>query len=343
MKKLLNTLYISSPGGYLSLDGKIIVIINEGEEKGRLPLHNFDSIISMGYRGVSPALMGECCKQGITINFLSPYGKFLARISGPVQGNVVLRRKQFSTAADEGRCFSIARSFITGKLFNSRWVIERTLRDHPMRIDEMAFRNTSEYLKRQMFEVRQCKSPDTLRGIEGLAVKRYFSVFNDMILQQKDDFRINGRNRRPPTDKVNALLSFSYSLLTAMCASALETVGLDPYVGFMHKDRSGRKSLALDLVEELRSVYADKFVLHLINDRIIGAKHFIEEENRTVLLTDEGRRIFFNQWQNKKKKEIKHPYLNEKVEWGMVPYVQALLLAWMLRGDLDEYPTFMWK
>lgn len=343
MKKLLNTLYITSPDSYLSLDGENIVVKNDGQEIGRVPLHNFESVVSLGVRGASPALMGACADQNISLTFFSPSGRFLARVTGPEHGNVVLRKKQYQVSENLRDGFPIAQSFIIGKIFNSRWEIERTIRDHEMQVDIQRLREVSFELKNQLQAARQADNMEQLRGIEGASAKLYFSVFNEMILQQKEVFRFTGRNRRPALDRTNSLLSFSYSLLASMCTSALEAVGLDPYVGFMHTDRPGRKSLALDLMEELRSVYADRFVLYLINNRLIHEKDFIEAENHAVLLTDEGRKLFYQEWQKKKQQELRHPFLDEKIEWGMVPYVQALLLSRYLRGDLDGYPPFFWK
>ena len=229
------------------------------------------------------------------------------------------------------------------KLYNSRWILERAIRDHKLRVDTEALKSASLTLKNSLNSSYECKSMDSLRGIEGEAASIYFGVFNELILQQEEEFSFEFRSRRPPLDRVNALLSFAYVLLTSMCTSALESVGLDPYVGFMHTIRPGRKSLALDLVEELRSVFADRFVITLINKKLILSKHFIEQEDGAVLLNDEGKKLFFKYWQQKKLEVIEHPYLKEKVEWGMVPYVQALLLSRYLRGDLDSYPAFFWK
>lgn len=343
MKKLLNTLYITSPDAYLSLDGENIAVINNGQEMGRVPLHNFESIVSLGVRGASPALMGACADQNVTISFLSPSGRFLARVTGPEHGNVLLRKKQYQVSEYPNESFPIARSFIVGKIFNSRWVVERTIRDHPMQVNTEWIHKVSSELNNQLHAARTAENLEQLRGIEGTSAKLYFSIFNEMILQQKESFYFEGRSRRPALDRTNSLLSFSYSMLAVMCASALEAVGLDPYVGFMHMDRPGRRSLALDLMEELRSVFADRFVLYLINNRILQGRDFVEAENHAVLLTDSARKIFFQEWQKKKQQELRHPFLDEKIEWGMVPYTQALLLSRYLRGDLDGYPPFFWK
>lgn len=343
MKKLLNTLYITNSDYYLSLEGETVTVLSDKKKIGKIPLHNLESIITCGYMGASPALMGKCAQEGISIIFLSRNGKFLARIVGEQYGNVILRKTQYRVSECEEESLKLAKCFIMSKLYNSRWILERAIRDHKLRVDTEALKRASLTLKNSLNSSYECKSMDSLRGIEGEAASIYFGVFNELILQQEEDFSFELRSRRPPLDRVNALLSFAYVLLTSMCTSALESVGLDPYVGFMHTIRPGRKSLALDLVEELRSVFADRFVITLINKKIILSKNFIEQEDGAVLLNDEGKKIFFKYWQQKKLEVIEHPYLKEKVEWGMVPYVQALLLSRYLRGDLDSYPAFFWK
>lgn len=343
MRKLMNTLYVTSEDSYLSLDGENIVILDKEQVKGRLPLHNLDGVVSFGYRGTSPALMGACAERNISLCYLTPQGKFLARITGKVKGNVILREQQYKSAFDEKTSLNIAKNCIAGKIYNSRWVLERTIRDHGMQIDAEKVKKASEELKNSLRFVSESQSKDQLRGIEGEAAKIYFSVFDEMILQQKKDFSFQRRNKRPPLDNVNALLSFVYTLLTNMITSALETVGLDPYVGYLHTERPGRASLSLDLIEELRSVFADRFVLTLINKRMIGKKDFQQKESGAVLISDDARKIILTEWQKKKKETITHPFLKEKLEWGIVPYVQAMLLARYLRGDLDSYPPFLWK
>ncbi|MGN0457157.1 MAG: type I-C CRISPR-associated endonuclease Cas1c [Acutalibacteraceae bacterium] len=343
MKKLQNTLYVTTPDKYLSLDGENVVILQEQNEIGRVPLHNLDGIVTFGYTGASPALMGKCAKDGKSLVFMSGSGRFLARVEGQASGNVFLRRQQYRFADDPEISLKISENMIAAKLYNSRWVLERTVRDHELRIDKIKFKSKSEYLKNSIHKAFNAENLDELRGIEGEAASVYFSVFDDMILQQKEDFFFKSRSKRPPLDRVNALLSFAYSFATGMCASALEAVGLDPYVGFMHTDRPGRHSLALDLLEEFRALMCDRFVLMLINKRMIGTSDFEQREDGAVLLTDNGRKTFITAWQNRKHEEIKHPFLGEKVEWGLLPYVQALLLARYIRGDLDCYPPFMWK
>lgn len=343
MKKLLNTLYITTPDRYISLDGENVVISAERQEIGRVPLHNLERIMLFGGAGASPALMGKCVSESRELVFMSRSGKFLERVEGEVNGNVLLRRKQYRVADNSQESLEIARNIIAAKLYNSRWVLERTIRDHSMRIDTELFKSKSLFLKNAVDNAMKAENIDILRGIEGEAASVYFSVFDDMILQQEDDFKFNGRNRRPPLDRVNAMLSFAYSLCTSMCTSALEAVGLDAYVGFMHTDRPGRRSLALDLLEEFRAVMCDRFVLTMINKRTISPDQFEMREDGAVLLNDDGRRTFLTAWQNRKDEEIKHPFLEEKVQWGMIPYTQALLLSRYLRDDLDSYPPFLWK
>ena len=343
MKKLLNTLYVTSENSYLGLDGENVVVYDDKNEIGRLPLHNLEEIISFGYRGTSPALMGACADRNISLCYLTPQGKFLARVSGKVKGNVVLRKQQFQSSSEDIKCLEIAKNCILGKVYNSRWVLDRAIRDHSMLIDVDKVKKASIKLKEFLDYIQNSQSMNQLRGYEGEAASIYFGVFDELILQQKKDFFFQGRNRRPPLDNVNAMLSFTYTLLTTQITSALEVVGLDPYVGYMHTERPGRVSLSLDLIEELRAVMADRFVLSLINKKIVNGKNFIKKENGAVLMDTDIRKKLLSEWQNKKKEIITHPYLNEKVEWGMVPFVQAMLLARYLRGDLDEYPVFLWK
>ena len=343
MKKLLNTLYVTSEDSYLALDGENIVVLDKEKEMGRIPLHNLEGIVSFGYRGTSPALMGACADRNISLCYLNPNGKFLARVTGSVKGNVVLRKKQYEVSMNETDSLEISKNCIIGKIYNARWVLERATRDHSLQIDTEKVKSASKMLKDDAIRVQKSQSKEQLRGYEGEAASVYFSVFDELILQQKKDFVFSDRNRRPPTDNVNAMLSFVYTLLTNNIASALETVGLDPYVGMMHTDRPGRASLALDMIEELRPVLADRFVLSLINKKVVNVKDFIKKENGAVLMKDDARKKFLSEWQNRKKETLTHPYLKEKMEWGMVPYVQAMLLARHLRGDLDAYPPFLWK
>lgn len=343
MKKLLNTLFITQPDVYLSLDGDNIVLLKEKEQLGRLPLHNLEAINSFGYTGASPALMGYCAEKNISIVFFTMNGRFLARVIGKSRGNVVLRKKQYRISDDEVVSARVARNFIVGKIFNHKWILERITRDYPLRVDVSQFKEVSKQLSEIILQVRNCEDLERLRGLEGQAAISYNKVFNQMILQQKEDFSFQFRSRRPPTDNVNAMLSFAYTLLSNDMAAALEGVGLDAYVGFLHRDRPGRASLALDLMEELRGVYADRFVLSLINKKIVSKDDFHQKENGAVIMTDDARKRFLGAWQSRKQEKITHPYLGEKISWGLVPHAQALLLARFLRGDLDEYPPFLWK
>lgn len=343
MRKLLQTLYVTTPDIYLSLDGENVVAMQERRELKRLPLHNLEAISLFGYAGASPALMGACAKRGIALSFFSMNGRFLARSVGEMNGNVLLRREQYRIADDAEKALGYARNFILGKIYNARWVLERMVRDHALRVDTDALKRASGFLQDSLAHVRTCPSAERLLGLEGEAASVYFGAFDQMILQQREDFAFSCRSRRPPLDPVNALLSFVYALLANDAASALEGVGLDSYVGFMHRDRSGRRSLALDLMEELRAVYADRFVLSLINRRQIKPDGFVRKESGAVLMDEETRRTILQQWQRRKEEIITHPFLGEKISWGVVPHIQAQLLARCIRGDLEEYPPFLWK
>lgn len=320
-----------------------MVITQNKKEIGRLPLHNLEAVITCGYAGASPALMEKCAAENISMTFLSASGRFRAKVTGKAYGNILLRRTQYRMADNEKASLEIARNFIIGKIYNERSVVNRAVRDYAGRLDTEKLTRVSEQLKGILQMVREAETIDALRGYEGEAASRYFSQFDQLILQQKEAFSFDVRNRRPPLDKVNALLSFTYSLLTGMCVAALESVGLDPYAGFMHTDRPGRCSLALDLLEEFRAPYADRFVLSCINKRVVDPADFEEKENGAVLLNDTGRKKYLAAWQNKKAERLTHPYLQESIEWGLAPYVQALLLARYIRGDLDGYPPFFWK
>ena len=343
MRHLLNTLFVMSEDAYLSLDGENVLVNREKQVTGRFPLHNLSCIICFSYAGASPALMGACAEREIGLAFCTPRGRLLARVCGEVSGNVLLRKTQYRTADNLDAACRVARCMIFGKLYNARWSIERTCRDHALRVDVDMLKGASRRVKDLLPQVLDTTHLDTLRGLEGIGATAYFGVFDDMLLNQKDAFFFHGRNRRPPLDRVNAMLSFSYSLLEHDCASALESVGLDAYVGFLHRDRAGRESLALDLMEELRPCFADRFVLTLVNNGILHEDDFEVRESGAVMLKDTARKSFLKAWQERKQKAITHPYLGEKVPWGLVPYVQALLLARYLRGDLDEYPPFLWK
>jgi CRISPR-associated protein Cas1 len=343
MRHLLNTLFVLTPENYVSLEGENVVVTRDHREVGRFPLHTLEGILCFTYAGASPALMGACAQRGIDLCFFSPHGRFLARTCGAERGNVLLRQQQYRIGDDPAQSCRYARGFLLGKVYNSRWVLERATRDHPQRVPVERLKQASGQLAAALPLVRGCTEPGQLLGLEGEAAQRYFDCFDALILQQKEDFSFHGRTRRPPRDAVNALLSFAYSLLARDCAAALESVGLDPYVGFLHRPRPGRSSLALDLMEELRSVDADRFVLRCINQKLLTKAAFVFQPDGAVLLTDDGRKAFFAAWQVKRQEEITHPFLGEKLPWGLVPYVQALLLARTIRGDLEEYPPFFWK
>lgn len=343
MRQLLNTLFITSEDVYATLDGENVVLKRGDEEAARYPLHTLQGIVCFSYAGASPALMGACAQRNIQLVFCKPNGRFLCRVSGSSQGNVLLRRQQYRVADDPAESCCIASSFVFGKVSNARNSLERTRRDHGLRIDAEKFTQVSAQLRQLLPTILETNDLDALRGVEGAAANLYFGCMDDMILGDKENFFFHGRNRRPPLDNMNALLSFVYTLLGNDCASALEAVGLDAYVGFLHRDRPGRNSMAQDLLEELRPCMADRFVLTLINNRVVSASDFEKQENGAVLMKDEARRTVLRQWQTKKKETITHPYLKEKIPWGLVPYVQALLLARYLRNDLDAYPPFLWK
>ena len=343
MKQLLNTLFVTSEDIYLSLEGENVLANRDKEVVARYPLHTLQSIVSFSYPGASPALMGKCAQYGIGLAFCSPQGRFLARVCGESSGNVLLRREQYRIADDPARCCQIARTMIFGKLSNGAASIQRTLRDHALRVQDCGLEDAASDIRQMLPQILAAADPDTLRGLEGVAATAYFGVFDHMLLNRKEEFFFHGRNRRPPLDRVNAMLSFAYSLLAHDCASALESVGLDSYVGFLHQDRPGRQSLALDLMEELRACMADRFVLTLVNNRMIRPEDFQVQDSGAVLLTDDGRQKFLKTWQERKRDTLTHPYLGEKLSWGMIPYVQALLLVRCLRGDLDGYPPFLWK
>lgn len=343
MRTLLNTLFVLTPEHYLALEGETVVVRSQQAEQARFPLHTLEGILSFTYAGASPALMGVCAERGVDLAFFSPQGKFLARTVGCQRGNVLLRQQQYRICDDPALSCQYAKGFILGKVYNARWVLERATRDHPHRVPVQELKAVSAQMAATLTAIGACKSLQELLGLEGEAAQRYFAAFDPLVLQQRETFAFSGRSRRPPMDGINALLSFAYSLLARECTAALEGVGLDPYVGFLHRPRPGRCSLALDLMEELRSVYADRMVLSCINQKIVTKKHLQIQENGAVCLTDEGRRAFLTAWQKRKQEVITHPFLGEKIPWGLVPHVQALLLARTLRQDLDTYPPFFWK
>ncbi|WP_298668823.1 type I-C CRISPR-associated endonuclease Cas1c [uncultured Methanofollis sp.] len=340
MRKLLNTLYVTTPESYLLRDGENVVVKVDGKEKFRIPIHNLEGIVCMGYMGASPQLMRLCTDSNVGLSFLTPSGRFLARVHGRVRGNVLLRRTQYRVADNAGESLDIARCFIQGKIVNCRTVLGRGIRDHGESIRCDRIRSVDVLLIENLQGIEECTNSDSLRGIEGNCAKFYFEVLDELILKQKDDFFITERNRRPPCDNMNALLSFLYTLLAHDVESALETVGLDPYVGFFHTDRPGRPGLALDLMEELRPFMADRLALNMVNLKQLKGSDFVRKEGGGVIMTDAGKKEILGAWQKRKQDQVTHPYLREKIPVGLIPYVQAMLLARFLRGDIDGYPPF---
>lgn len=344
MKKLLNTVYVTTEGAALKKDGENLVAEVEGTEKARVPLHMLASVVAFGPILISPALIGICAERGIAIALLDRIGRFQARIEGPVSGNVLLRRAQYRLADD---ATEIARSIVMGKIANQRAVIRRSLRDYETGMTPEARDALNTAADRMAMILRRVQraddSLDLLRGSEGEAALQYFGVFDHLIRTPDAELRWTGRSRRPPLDAMNAVLSFLYTLLTHDCRSACEAVGLDPAVGFLHRDRPGRPSLALDLMEELRAPLADRLALSLVNRRQLRAADFRRMDGGAVLLTDEARRTVLTAWQERKKQERQHPFLQEKAPFGLVPYLQAQMLARHLRGDLDAYPPWFWS
>lgn len=339
MRTHLNTLFVTRENVYLRKDGAAVEVRQEGETLLRVPLHNLDGIVCMSWdASASSQLMAGCAEAGVTLSFCNPYGRFLVATRGFVQGNVLLRREQYRQADDPETCCRIAGPMIAAKLANCRTVLRRALRDHGGNAElDQACR----YLARKA--ERACSVPDLdeLRGTEGESASRYFSVFSHCI--RVPEFEMNGRSRRPPKDRVNALLSFCYSLLAHDCRSALESVGLDPAVGFLHRDRPGRPSLALDLMEELRPVIADRCLLALLNNRQITAEDFVVRESGAVELKEDSRKSVLTAWQERKQDEFTHPVLNEKITYGLLPFIQARLLAKTIRNDLEVYPAFLYR
>jgi len=341
MKKLLNTLFVTTQGSYLSKEGESVLVNVEREVKLRLPIHTIGGIVCFGQVSCSPALMGLCAEKNVLLSFLSEHGKFLARIHGPVSGNVLLRKAQYKMSDDNAGSAQVARSVLTGKLCNCRTVLQRYLRDHGESSTEVGI--VSRRIDQHIERLNGISDLESLRGIEGDSARAYFSVFGNLITAQKTDFVFQGRNRRPPMDNTNALLSFVYTLLVHDVQAALETVGLDPAVGFLHKNRPGRPGLALDLMEELRPFFADRIVLSLINLQRVNGKGFRKMEGGAVVMDDTTRKEVLVAYQERKKDELTHPFIDEKIYVGMIPYVQALLFARFIRGDLDAYPPFIWK
>jgi CRISP-associated protein Cas1 len=343
MKKHLNTLFVTTQGAYLSKEGETVVVKVNQEARLRVPVHTIGGIVCFGNVSCSPFLMGFCGENGVGISFLTEYGRFLARVQGPVSGNVLLRRQQYRHADDQEYSAKMAKAFVIGKIANCRTVLQRAMRDHAPKLDEEALRKGIDDLNRSLRSLELNQSLDAVRGLEGDAAHTYFSAFDHLIVAQKESFSFQERNRRPPMDNVNCLLSFLYTLLMHDCRGALESVGLDPAVGFLHRDRPGRPSLALDLMEEFRPFLADRLALSLINLRQVQEKGFKKTEAGAVMMNDETRKALLVAYQERKQEEITHPFLDEKVSIGILFHVQALLLARCLRGDLDGYPPLIWK
>ena len=346
MRRMLNTIYVTSEDAWLRKDGQNLVVEVDGAERGRAPLHMLDGVVSFGRPGASPALLAACAASGITVSHLEPNGRFLARVEGPRSGNVLLRRAQFRAADSRSTAVPIVRSVVAAKAANQRAVLRRALRDHGAQMDarpRAALAAAEERLTNVARRTLAVTDVDTLRGLEGEAANVYFGVFDVFVRVEGDAFRFRGRSRRPPLDRINALLSFLYAMLGHDCRSALEAHGLDPQVGFLHADRPGRAGLALDLMEELRPVLADRLALSLLNRRQLGPDDFIMEEAGGVRLTDDARKRVLVSWQERKRDELRHPFLDQTMPLGLVAHAQAQLLARHLRGDLDGYPSFIWK
>ena len=343
MKKHLNTLFVTTQGAYLAKEGESVIVRVEKETRLRIPVHTLGGIVCFGNVGCSPFLMGFCAERDVAISFLSEYGRFLARVQGPVSGNVLLRREQYRRADDMTFSAQMARAVLTGKLANCRTVLQRALRDHSDKLDADQVNYASRQINGSLKRLQEDVPLNSLRGIEGDAAHVYFKAFDHLITSQKGDFSFKDRNRRPPLDNVNCLLSFLYTLVMHDVRSALESVGLDPAVGFLHRDRPGRPGLALDLMEEFRPFIADRLTLSLINLSQVQKKGFKKSESGAVLMDDETRKSVLVAYQKRKQDEIMHPFIEEKVTIGLLFHMQALLLARYLRGDLDGYPPFIWK
>ena len=343
MKKHLNTLYVTTQGAYLSKEGETVVVKVDGDIRLRIPVHTISGIVCFGNVSCSPFLMGFCAENQVGLSFLTEHGRFLARVQGPVSGNVLLRREQYRRADNLESSAEVAKSILTGKIANCRAVLQRATRDHADKINEQEVRHAVMRLTREIELLDQIDQLDGLRGIEGDSAHIYFNVFDHLIVAQKDTFCFDERNRRPPLDNVNCLLSFIYTLVMHDVRSALETVGLDPAVGFLHRDRPGRPGLALDLMEEFRPFIADRLTLSLINLQQVQDKGFKKMDSGAVLMNDDTRKTVLVAYQERKHEEITHPFLGEKVMIGILFHIQALLMARYLRGDLDGYPPFIWK
>ena len=343
MKKHLNTLFVITQGAYLNKEGETVVVSVEREKKLQLPIHTLDGIVCFGRIFCSPYLMGFCAERDVAVSFLSEHGRFLARVQGPVSGNVLLCREQYRRADSDKASAVIANGVLVGKLANARAVLQRMVRDHGGKIDAVAVKAASDHITALLKQIGPDKSLNSLRGMEGDAARVYFSVFDHLIVNKKNGLSFNGRNRRPPPDPVNCLLSFIYTLLLHDVRSALESVGLDSAVGYLHRDRPGRPGLALDMMEEFRPVIADRLVLSLVNRGQATKKKFVTQKTGAVTMDDDLRKIVLTTYQKRKQSEVFHPFLEEKVTVGLLFSIQALLMARYLRGDLDAYPPYVWR
>ena len=342
MKKHLNTLFVTTQGSYLAKDGETVAVRLEGEVKLRIPVHTLESIVCFGNVSCSPFLMGLCGESGVTISFLTENGRFLARVIGPVSGNVLLRREQYRQADNLEQSANLSSAFITGKVANCRTVLRRMLRDHGDKVEVSAFETAINHLSASLRRLQAGLDLDGIRGVEGDAAHVYFSLFDQLVSRNREDFTFQQRSRRPPLDRMNCLLSFLYTLLLHDIRSALECAGLDPAVGFLHRDRPGRPGLALDLMEEFRPL-ADRLALSLVNLGQLHKKDFVASETGAVTMKDEARKTLLVNYQKRKQEEIHHPFLEKKMTIGLLFHTQALLLARFLRGDLDGYPPMLWK
>lgn len=343
MKRHLNTLFVTTQDAYLAKEGEAVVVRVQRETKLRVPIHTLGGIVCFGRVSCSPYLMGLCGERGVALSFLTERGRFLARVHGYTPGNVLLRREQYRRADDQRAATEIARPMVLAKIINSRSVLLRGVRDHGGSSDSAALRNAAVHLERCLSEVQAAPALDVLRGAEGEAARVYFAVFDHLLTTQKDEFSFHERSRRPPLDKVNSLLSFLYAMLAHDARAACEAAGLDPAVGFLHRDRPGRPGLALDLMEEFRAPLADRLALSLINRRQVQGSGFRLAASGGIQMDDATRRTVLVAYQKRKQEEIRHPFLGEKTTVGLLLHLQARLLARYLRGDLEAYPPFIVK
>ncbi|MBO4989915.1 MAG: type I-C CRISPR-associated endonuclease Cas1 [Clostridia bacterium] len=338
MRKLLNTLYVTDEKAYLSLEGESVICKSEEKGTRQFPLAILEGIVCFSYLGCSPALMGKCADEGKSLVFFSPNGRFLARVSGKSQGNVYTRVRQ--TEVFERNRLVLVQDNVAAKLTNTRFLLERSLRDHKDMLHYAEISSFSEELKERILSVYAEEDIEVIRGIEGASAKKYFELMDALILNRKPVFRIYGRSKHPPLDAVNAVLSFLYAMATNDFASALEGVGLDSYIGFYHTLRPGRVSLACDLIEEIRASI-DRLVISMINLRVLDEGDFERQISGAVYLNEDGRQKVLKAWQEKKRSTFEHTYLKEKVPFGLLPFVQANLLAKFVRGEIEEYPPYL--